>query len=170
MLTALAFPESGVEIYVLRASAAAHALIAMFGWVQPAQRRAMGKTVTKESMKRVPFNWPKLKKMWDEGKSYVEMAKALDSHYDPEGDDPTKATRARCSIAMTKGIQLDGKLVRFKRRSKPNTEKESKPKSTATKKPTTKAKVQKPKVTAKKPAKVVPLTPSQDKTTQPTEA
>jgi hypothetical protein len=132
----------------------------------------MGKTSTKGSMKRVPFNWTKLKKMWDEGKSYVEMAKVLDSHYDPEGDDPTKATRARCSIAMTKGIMLDGKLVRFKRRSKPHTDKEAKPKTTATKqvkKPSTKAKVQKPKVTAKKLAKVVPLTPSLDKTTQPTE-
>ena len=137
----------------------------------------MGKTATKESMKRVPFNWTKLKKMWDEGKSYLEMAKALDSHYDPEGDDSTKATRARCSVAMTKGIKLDGKLVRFKRRSKPHTETTSKPKATATataskqaKKPSTKAKVQKPKVTAKKLAKVVPVTPSPDKTTQPTEA
>jgi hypothetical protein len=46
----------------------------------------------------------------------------------------------------------------------------SKPKATATKqgkKPTTKAKGQKPKVTAKKLAKVVPLTPSPDKTTPP---
>jgi hypothetical protein len=135
----------------------------------------MGKTATKESMKRVPFNWTKLKKMWDEGKSYLEMAKALDSHYDPEGDDdPTKATRARCSIAMTKGIKLDGKLVRFKRRSKPHTDKELKPKPTTAKqvkKPTTKPKVQKPKVTAKKLAKAVPVTPtSPDKTTPPTEA
>jgi hypothetical protein len=135
----------------------------------------MGKTATKESTKRVPFNWTKLKKMWDEGKSYLEMAKALDSHFDPESDDRTKATRARCSVAMTKGIKLDGKLVRFKRRSKPHTEKEAKPKTTATKqakKQTTKAKVQKPKVTAKKLAKkVVPVTPSTtDKTTPPTEA
>ena len=134
----------------------------------------MGKTATKESTKRVPFNWTKLKKMWDEGKSYVEMAKVLDSHYDPEGDDPTKATRARCSIAMTKGIMLDGKLVRFKRRSKPHTDTVSKPKATATKqakKPSTKPKVQKPKATAKKLAKAVPVTPtSPDKTTPPTEA
>ena len=68
----------------------------------------MGRTSTKESMKRVPFNWTRLKKLWDEGKSYLEMAKALDSHYNPEGDDPTKATRARCSIAMTKGIVKGG--------------------------------------------------------------
>src|ERR1017187_5917148 len=123
--------------------------------------------------KRVAFNWPKLKKMWDEDKSYLEMAKALDSHYDPEGDDPTKATRARCSIAMTTGVKIDGKIVRFKRRSKPHTDKESKPKATATKqakKPTTKPKVQKPKVTAKKLAKVVPVSPSSPgKPTQPTE-
>jgi hypothetical protein len=132
----------------------------------------MGKTATKESMKRVPFNWAKLKTMWDRGCSYVEMAKALDSHYDAQGDDPTKSVRAKCSVAMTKGIKLDGKLVRFKRRSKPHTEKESKPKATVTKhvKKPTKAKVKKPKVTAKKLAKVVPLTPSPDKATPLTEA
>ena len=148
----------------------------------------MGKTATKGSAKRVPFNWTKLKLLWDSGKSYLEMAKALDSHFDPESDDSTKATRARCSVAMTKGVKIDGKLVRFKRRSKPQTGKESKPKTTATKqvkKPSTKAKVQKPKVTAtatkqvKKPTnkpkatakklpEAVPLTPSTDKTTPPT--
>ena|ERR1035437_9024387 len=123
--------------------------------------------------KRVAFNWPKLKKMWDEGKSYLEMAKALDSHFNPDGDDPTKATRARCSIAMTKGIKLEGKLIRFKRRSKPNKESDSKPKATAkkqVKKPTIKSKIQKPKASVKRAAKVVPLTTSPDKTTQPTEA
>ena len=134
----------------------------------------MAKAATKESTKRVPFNWTKLKKMWDEGKSYLEMAKALDSHYNAQGDDPTKSVRAKCSVAMSKGIKLDGKLVRFKRRSKPHTETVSKPKATATKqakKPTTKPKVQKPKVTAKKLAKAVPVTPtSPDKTTPPTEA
>jgi hypothetical protein len=35
----------------------------------------MGKTATKGSMKRVPFNWSRLQKMWLEGKSYLEMAK-----------------------------------------------------------------------------------------------
>src|ERR1017187_10243583 len=132
----------------------------MFGW-DTSKRRAMGKTLTKESMKRVPFQWSRLQKMWNEGKSYLEMAKALDSHYNADGDDPTKSIRAKCSVAMTKGIKLDGKLVRFKRRSKPNTEKELKPKAMATKqakKPTTKPK-QKPKVTVKKKAaKVVTLT------------
>lgn len=133
----------------------------------------MGKTATKGSSKRVPFNWQKLHKMWNENRSYLEMAKTLDSHYNPDGDDPTKSVRAKCSVAMTKGIKLDGKLILFKRRSKPHTDKESKPKSTATKqakKPTTKAKVQKPKVTAKKPAKAVALTPTSDKTTPPIEA
>jgi hypothetical protein len=133
----------------------------------------MGKTATKVSTKRVPFNWTKLKKMWDEGKSYLEMAKALDSHFNPAGDDPTKSVRAKCSVAMTKGIKLDdGKLIRFRRRSKSHTQKESKPKATATKqakKPTTKAKVQKPRVTVKN-TKVVHLTPTPDKTTPPTEA
>jgi hypothetical protein len=121
---------------------------------------------------RVAFNWPKLKKMWDEGKSYVEIAKALDSHYDPEGDDPTKATRARCSIAMTKGIVLNGKRVFFKPRSKPNKEKESKPKVAATKqtkKPTAKPKAQKSKASAEKTAKVNSITPQPDKPAQPTE-
>jgi hypothetical protein len=121
----------------------------------------MGKITKKEAGKRVPFNWVRLKSMWDNGKSYLEMAKALDSHYNEDGDDPTKSIRAKCSVAMTKGIKLDGKLVRFKRRSKPHTDTVSKPKATATKqakKPTTKPKVQKPKVTAKKLAKVVPVT------------
>jgi hypothetical protein len=133
----------------------------------------MGKTATKESIKRVPFNWARLRKLWDEGKSYLEMAKVLDSHYNAQGDDPTKSVRAKCSVAMTKGIKLDGKLVRFKRRSKPHTETVSKPNATATKqakKPTTKPKVQKPKVTAKKIAKVAPLTPSPDKPAQSMEA
>ena len=131
----------------------------------------MGKTATKDSVKRVPFNWTKLKKMWDEGKSYLEMAKSLDSHYNSEGDDPTKSIRAKCSVAMTKGVKLDGKLVRFKRRSKPNTGKEAKPRPTATKqvkKPTTKSKVQKPSV--KKAAKVTIITPQPEKPVQPTEA
>jgi hypothetical protein len=133
----------------------------------------MGKTSTKESVKRVPFNWTKLKKMWDDGKSYLELAKALDTHYNAQGDDPTKSVRAKCSVAMTKGIKIDGKLIRFKRRSKPNKESDSKPNATATKqvkKPSTKAKVQKPKATVKKPGKVVTLTSSQDKPTQSTEA
>jgi hypothetical protein len=135
----------------------------------------MGKTATKVSTTRVPFNWAKLKQFWDQGKSYLEMAKVLDAHYDPKGDDPTKATRARCSIAMTKGIKLDGKLIRFKRRSKTQTEKESKPKAKATatkqsKKPTTSAKVQKvKKAAAKKPTKVTVIAPQPD-ATPPTEA
>src|ERR1035437_7426480 len=133
----------------------------------------MGKITKKEAGKRVPFNWVRLKSMWDGAKSYGEMAKVLHSHYNADGDDPTKSIRAKCSVAMTKGIKLDGKLVRFKRRSKPNTEKELKPKAMATKqakKPTTKPK-QKPKVTVKKKApKVVTLTAQPDKTTPPTEA
>jgi hypothetical protein len=133
----------------------------------------MGKTSTKESVKRSPFNWTKLKKMRDEGKSYLELAKALDTHYNAQGDDPTKSVRAKCSIAMTKGVKVEGKMVRFKRRSKPHSEKESKPKAMATKqtkKPTPKAKVQKPKASVKKTAKVTIITPSTDKTTPPTEA
>lgn len=134
----------------------------------------MGKTATKVSTKRVPFQWSKLKKLWDEGKSYLDMAKALDSHFNKDGDDPTKATRARCSIAMTKGIMLDGKRIFFKPRSKPQMTKESK--ATAAKqakKPTPKPKgsrVKAQRTEVRKLAKVVPLTPSPDKTTAPTEA
>src|ERR1019366_5726669 len=103
----------------------------------------MGKTAIKETMNRVPFNWTKLQKMWDEGKSYLEMAKVLDAHYNPNGDDATKSISPKCSVAMTKGVKLDGKLVKFKRRSKPHTEKDSKPKAQPTKqtkKPTKKLK------------------------------
>ncbi|WP_348262852.1 hypothetical protein P8935_24055 [Telmatobacter sp. DSM 110680] len=133
----------------------------------------MGKTATKESVKRVPFNWTKLKTMWDRGCSYEEISKSLDAHYNPAGDDPTKSVRAKCSVAMNKGIKIDGKLVRFKRRSKPHTEKELKPKPTATKqakKPTTKSKVQKPKASVKKATKVTVVTPEAGKPVQPTEA
>jgi hypothetical protein len=146
--------------------------IAKFGW-ETSKRRAMGKTSNKESMKRVPFNWAKLKKMWDEGRSYLEMAKVLDSHYNAQGDDPTKSVRAKCSVAMNTGVKIDGKLVRFKRRSKPHTDKESKLKPTASKqakKPTTKAKVQKSKASVKKATKVTVITPEADKPVQPTEA
>lgn len=133
----------------------------------------MGKTGTKGSTKRVPFNWTKLKQLWDQGKTYLEMAKALDAHYNKDGDDPTKSLRAKCSVAVTKGIKLDGKIVRFKRRSKPHTGMESKPRARATKqakKPSTKSKVQKPKGTVKKPAKVTVITPQPDKTNPPSEA
>jgi hypothetical protein len=155
----------------MRSASGWDALIAKFGW-DTRKRRAMGKTSTKENTKRVPFNWTKLKKMWDEGKSYLEMAKALDFHYNAQGDDPTKSVRAKCSVALTKGVKIDGKMVRFKRRSKSHTGTVSKPKATIAKqlKKPTKSKVQKPKASVKKTAKVVPLTPSPDKTTPPTEA
>jgi hypothetical protein len=132
----------------------------------------MGKTATKESVKRVPFNWSRLKQLWDQGKTYLELAKTLDAHYNAQGDDPTKSVRAKCSVAMTKGVEIDGKIVRFKRRSKPHSEKEMKPKPSAIKqgKKPTKAKVQKPKVSVKKPAKVTVITSDAGKPVQPTEA
>jgi hypothetical protein len=74
---------------------------------------------------------------------------------------------------MTKGVKIDGKLIRFKRRSKPHTDKEAKPKITATKqgkKPTAKTKIQKPKASVKKAAKVTVITPEADKPVQATEA
>jgi hypothetical protein len=71
-----------------------------------------------ETAKRVPFKWEKLKAMWDAGKSYAEMAKALDPHYAPEGDDPTKSIRAKVSVATNKGVSINGTLVHFQRRKK----------------------------------------------------
>ena len=56
--------------------------------------------------------------LWDAGKSYLEMSKATDPHFDPQKPDATKTTRAKISIAMNKGVTIDGKLVRFKRRER----------------------------------------------------
>jgi hypothetical protein len=94
----------------------------------------MGKAAKKEASKRVPFNWVRLKSMWDQGKSHLEMAKSLDSHFNPEGDDPTKSIRAKCSVAMNKGVMIDGKLVKFVRRN--NSKKAMEPKKAAPKKAT----------------------------------
>jgi hypothetical protein len=46
------------------------------------------------------------------------MAKSTDPHFDPNKPDATKTTRAKISIAMNKGVTIDGKLVRFKRRER----------------------------------------------------
>jgi hypothetical protein len=87
----------------------------------------MGKTAKKpkaakpkkaEPKTRVAIPWGKLKQLWDAGKSYLEMAKATDPHFDPDKPDATKTTRAKISIAMNKGVMIDGKLVRFKRRER----------------------------------------------------
>jgi hypothetical protein len=87
----------------------------------------MGKTAKKpkaakpkkaEPTTRVAIPWGKLKQLWDAGKSYLEMAKITDPHFDPNKPDPTKTTRAKISIAMNKGVTIDGKLVRFKRRER----------------------------------------------------
>jgi len=87
----------------------------------------MGKTAKKpkvvkakkpEPKTRVAIPWAKLKQMWDAGKSYLEMAKSTDPHFDSNKPDATKTTRAKISIAMNKGVMIDGKLVRFKRRER----------------------------------------------------
>src|ERR1035437_9874565 len=86
----------------------------------------MGKTAKKpkaakkkaEPKTRVAIPWGKLKQLWDAGKSYLEMAKATDPHFDPDKPDATKTARAKISIAMNKGVTIDGKLVRFKRRER----------------------------------------------------
>ena len=71
-----------------------------------------------EPTTRVAIPWGKLKQLWDAGKSYLEMAKATDPHFDPNKPDATKTTRAKISVAMNKGVMIDGKLVRFKRRER----------------------------------------------------
>ena len=71
-----------------------------------------------EPKTRVAIPWAKLKQLWDAGKSYLEMAKATDQHFDANKPDATKTTRAKVSIAMNKGATIDGKLVRFKRRER----------------------------------------------------
>lgn len=87
----------------------------------------MGKTAKKpkavkakkpEPITRVAIPWAKLKQMWDVGKSYLEMAKATDPHFDSNKPDATKTTRAKVSVAMNKGVTIDGKVVRFKRRER----------------------------------------------------
>jgi len=65
---------------------------------------------------RVAVPWAKLKEMWDSGRSYQEMAKATDAHFNPNSADPTKPTRAKISMALNKGVRIDGELVQFKPR------------------------------------------------------
>jgi hypothetical protein len=76
------------------------------------------KTKKAEPKTRVAIPWAKLKQLWDAGKSYLEMAKATDPHFDPNKPDATKTTRAKISVAMNKAVTIDGKLVRFKRRER----------------------------------------------------
>jgi hypothetical protein len=90
---------------------------------------------SKESY-RQPTDWTTLKKMWEGGATYEEMAQKTDSHYDPNRPDATKPTRAKISRAHTKGIMIGGKLVHFGARGKVKTEKKAsqKPKATSEKK------------------------------------
>jgi hypothetical protein len=83
-----------------------------------AKKPKAAKTKKAEPKTRVAIPWGKLKQMWDAGKSYLEMAKATDPHFDPQKPDATKTTRAKISVAMNKGVTIDGKLVRFKRRER----------------------------------------------------
>jgi len=83
-----------------------------------AKKPKAAKTKKAEPTTRVAIPWGKLKQLWDAGKSYLEMAKATDPHFDPNKPDATKTTRAKISIAMNKGVTIDGKLVRFKRRER----------------------------------------------------
>jgi hypothetical protein len=119
-----------------------------------------------EQMARVAIPWAKLKQLWDAGKSYLEMAKSTDPHFDPNKPDATKTTRAKISVAMNKGVTIDGKLVRFKRRertkgtvvSKKATKDKPQSKSTKTKV----VKISTPKTEkARKDVKAVPEKPAE---------
>ena len=83
-----------------------------------AKKPKVAKTKKAEPKTRVAIPWARLKQLWDAGKSYLEMAKATDPHFDPNKPDATKTTRAKISIAMNKGVMINGKLVRFKRRER----------------------------------------------------
>jgi hypothetical protein len=83
-----------------------------------AKKPKAAKTKKADPTTRVAIPWGKLKQMWDAGKSYLEMAKATDPHFDANKPDATKTTRAKISVAMNKGVTIDGKLVRFKRRER----------------------------------------------------
>jgi hypothetical protein len=121
--------ESIARPFAVRATFASNATIAVFPLELPAQgEAAMGKK--KETPKRVPFNWPKLKKMAESGASIVQMAEATDPHYrTSESADRTKPTRARLSIAANKGVRIEGRVVRFKRRVKAEQQNQSKRKA-----------------------------------------
>ena len=140
----------------------------------------MGKTAKKpkavkakkpEPKTRVAIPWGKLKQLWDAGKSYLEMAKATDPHFDSNKPDATKTTRAKISIAMNKGVTIDGKLVRFKRRERTKGSvigkkaRKDKPQSKPTKAKAGKISTAK---TVKKEKKVKPAEPV--KTAEPSEA
>lgn len=60
--------------------------------------------------------WNKVRKMWEGGKSYEFMAKAID-RYNPKSDDPTKPMRAIISRGLTVGFKDEnGKTVTLKPR------------------------------------------------------
>jgi hypothetical protein len=83
-------------------------------------RKAAVKTAKPKPKKdtgRVPIPWGRLKKLWDAGESYERIAKLTDPRYDPKKPDPTHGTRAKISRALTKGVRIDGRLVRFKPRA-----------------------------------------------------
>jgi hypothetical protein len=76
-----------------------------------AKKPKAAKTKKAEPTTRVAIPWGKLKQLWNAGKSYLEMAKATDPHFDPNKP-------AKISVAMNKGVTIDGKLVHFKRRKR----------------------------------------------------
>ena len=84
-----------------------------------AKKPKAAKTKKADQKARAATPWGKLKRLWDAGKSYLEMAKATDPHFDPNKPAATKTTRAKISVAMNKGVMIDGKLVRLKRRERP---------------------------------------------------
>lgn len=60
--------------------------------------------------------WNKVAKMWDDGKTYEHMAKAID-RFNPKSEDPTKPMRAIVSRGLKVGFKdANGKLVKLERR------------------------------------------------------
>jgi hypothetical protein len=135
----------------LRAMFTANATIVESAGIASTRREKMGKAAAKkQATKRLPFDWARLKQMAESGASILEMAQATDPHFrSSKSEDKTKPTRARLSIAANKGIRIEGRLVRFKRRVKQQVAKNSKPRKAAPKKATKNA-ASKPKPVVKK--------------------
>lgn len=70
-------------------------------------------STTKKHQKRQKTDWSLFFKLCKEGKSNEEIAAKLGWKLDPKSTDPTKRVRAAKSLARTKGIRVDGKLVRL---------------------------------------------------------
>ena len=71
------------------------------------------KKSTSKKQKRQKTDWNLFFRLCRENKSNEQIAKALGWKTDPKSADPYKRVRAAKSLARTKGIKIDGKLVRL---------------------------------------------------------